>query len=292
MRRARQLPPEFDAAVFRTGDALAAGVNSERLRRSDLERPTRGVRAPAGSDDFVSAIAIVMRDDQHFSHVTAARLWGAPLPRAVQDDRRVHVTTVGTLRMRRPGVVAHRAVSAEVRVLNGLRLSAPASAWFECAGVIDRMALVAVGDHMVGRAGLATIDDLRRAIRPGSPHAVAARRAVELVRVGCESPMETWMRIAVIEAGFPEPELNIDVHDATGAFLGRVDLAWPRLRIALEYDGEHHRERDVFQHDQRRDNGFVVNDWTVIHATAADAVRPAVLFERLRQAFVAKGAAL
>lgn len=292
MRRARRLPPAIDATVFRTGDALAAGVNSERLRRSDLEQPTHGVRAPAGTDDFESAIAVVMRDDQHFSHVTAARLWGAPLPRSAQDDRRVHVTTVGTVRMRRPGVVAHRAVFADVRVLNGQRLSAPASAWFECAGLIALTALVAVGDHMVGRAGLATIDDLRRAIRPRSPHAVAARRAVGLVRVGSESPMETWMRIAVVEAGFPEPELNIDVHDGAGAFLGRVDLAWPGLRIALEYDGEHHRERDAFQHDQRRGNGFVVNDWTVIHATATDAVRPAVLFERLRQAFLAKGVAL
>ncbi|WJY01465.1 hypothetical protein [Curtobacterium sp. 458] len=230
-----------------------------------------------------------MRDDQHFSHLTAARLWGAPLPRAEQDDHRVHVTTVGTLRMRRPGVISHRAVSADVRVLNGRRLSSPAAAWFECAGLLDRTALIAVGDHLVGRAGLATIDDLRRAIRPGSPHAVAARSAVDRVRIGSESPMETWMRLAVVEAGFPEPELNVEVWDGEGVFLGRVDLAWPRLRIALEYDGEHHRERDVFRHDQRRDNGFVVNDWKVIHATAADAARPAVLFERLRQAFLARG---
>ncbi|WNY32760.1 hypothetical protein Q9Q99_10360 [Curtobacterium flaccumfaciens] len=89
----------------------------------------------------------------------------------------------------------------------------------------------------------------------------------------------------MVEAGFPEPELNVDVHDGAGRFLGRVDMAWPEFGIALEYDGDHHRERDTFRHDQRRDNGFVVNDWLVIHATASDAHRPAVLFERLRQAF-------
>ncbi|TCL81229.1 MULTISPECIES: hypothetical protein [unclassified Curtobacterium] len=46
------------------------------------------------------------------------------------------------------------------------------------------------------------------------------------------------------------------------------------------------RRRRTFQHDQRRSNGFAVNGWIVIHATAADTGRPAVLFERLRQAFV------
>jgi very-short-patch-repair endonuclease len=102
--------------------------------------------------------------------------------------------------------------------------------------------------------------------------------------------METWFQLAIVDAGFPEPELNVDVRDAAGLLLGRVDMAWPELRIAFEYDGDHHRERDVFHHDQRRDNGFVVNDWIAIHATSADAHRPAVVFERLRQAFEHRGA--
>ncbi|GAA1493592.1 hypothetical protein GCM10009627_19380 [Curtobacterium herbarum] len=144
---------------------------------------------------------------------------------------------------------------------------------------------MAVGDHVVGRSQLATIDDLRAAVVPGARHVVRARAALELVRVGSESAMETWWRLAVVEAGFDEPELNVDVHDDAGRFLGRVDMAWPDHRIALEYDGDHHRERDVFRHDQQRDNGFAVNDWLVVHATAADRARPTVLFQRLRQAF-------
>ncbi len=98
--------------------------------------------------------------------------------------------------------------------------------------------------------------------------------------------METRFRLAVVHAGFAEPQLNIDVLDEAGVFLGRVDMAWPEYRIALEYDGDHHREQETFRHDQRRRNGFEVNGWLVIHVTAADAARPAVMFERLRQAFV------
>lgn len=233
-----------------------------------------------------------MRSDQYFSHTTAARLWGAPLPKTMNGEQEVHVSTVGGgTRMRRPGVIGHRSAAGAFVELRGVRASEPAAMWFECAELLDVGALVAIGDHLVGAAALATVDDLGEAIRPGARHARAARFALALVRVGVESPMETWLRLAVVDAGFTEPLVNIEVHDPDGVFLGRVDLAWPELRIALEYDGDHHRHREAFHHDQRRDNGFVVNDWLVIHATAADAHRPAVLFERLRQAFAARAVA-
>ncbi|MBM7474241.1 hypothetical protein JOD51_000489 [Curtobacterium herbarum] len=288
MRTPRPLPDPWHERPFRVRDAVDAGITAERLRRRDLDIPVHGVRDRAGRrgfSEFVAAVALVMAPDQFFSHTTAARLWGAPLPRAAQDGE-VHVSTIGDgVRMRRPGVVSHRIAEPVLVELDGRRLSSPADTWFQCAGLLGVGALVAVGDHVVGRSQLATIDDLRAAVVPGARHVVRARAALELVRVGSESAMETWWRLAVVEAGFDEPELNVDVHDDAGRFLGRVDMAWPDHRIALEYDGDHHRERDVFRHDQQRDNGFAVNDWLVVHATAADRARPTVLFQRLRQAF-------
>jgi hypothetical protein len=285
----RPLPEPYRNTSFRVRDALRAGVNAERLRRCDLTVAVHGVRSPVGTADFLAAVELVMRPDQFFSHTTAARLWGMPLPRAIASEAVVHVSTLGDAgRMRRPSVVAHRVRSVSVVERDGHRVSAPADTWFACAGIVDLRALVAIGDHIVGRAGLSTIDGLRLAIPDGARRARAARAALDLVRVGAESPMESWLRLSVVEAGFPDPELNVEVRDADGAFLGRVDLAWPDLRIGLEYDGDHHRERETFWHDQRRDNGFAVNDWLIIHATAGDLHRPAVLFERLRQAFSAR----
>lgn len=288
MTRARPLPAQLADRPFRVAEALSAGVHAERLRRRDLRAPVHGVRVRAGgaSPDFIDAIAVVMRPDQYFSHTTAASLWGAPLPRSIEESGTVHVSTRGTeARMRRPNVVGHRSSTSTVVELGGRRLSSPADAWFECAGELGLGALVAVGDHLVGPSGLATIADLAAALVPGGRHVTAARHALDRVRVGSESAMETWFRLAVVDAGFPEPELNVEVLDDDGRFLGRVDMAWPEHRIALEYDGDHHRERETFRHDQRRDNGFAVNDWVVVHATAADRPRPALLFERLRQAF-------
>lgn len=280
------LPVPFGQTAFAVGDALRAGIGAERLRRSDLVRPVHGVRAPVGTAiSRIEAIGVVLRPGQRFSHVTAARLWGGPVPRALRDDDTVHVSSEHDVAMRRAGVVGHRSKSTEVASSLYGPVSPPALAWFECAETFSVEDLVALGDHLVGKAGLATLDDLAAVIRPGARGVRTARAALERVRIGAESAMESHLRLAVVGAGFPEPELNIDVHDDGGQFLGRVDMAWPAYRIALEYDGDHHRDQDTYRRDQRRNNGFTVDGWLVIHATAVDLARPAVLFERLRRAF-------
>ena len=278
----------FGPAPFRVSDALASGIPRHRLRRSDLAIPIHGVRAPSRlRPTLVEAVATVLRHDQWFSHSTAASMWGAPLPRNLAQDV-VHVSTASDRTMRRPQVIGHRCARPAVREHGVARVSSPARTWFECAEFLREEDLVALGDYFVGPAALATIDDLAAEIRPGARGARRARGALGRVRVGAESAMETAVRLAVVDAGFPEPELNVDVYDDSAVFLGRVDMAWTDRRIALEYDGDHHRDREQFRRDQRRGNGFTANDWLVIHATAADAARPAVMFERLRQAFLAR----
>lgn len=280
--------PSFGPSPFRVSDAVASGIPRHRLRRSDLAVPIHGVRAPSQfRPTLVEAVATVLRDDQWFSHSTAASMWGAPLPRDLAQDV-VHVSTASDRTMRRPQVIGHRCARPAVRERGIARVSAPARAWFECAEFLQEKDLIALGDYFVGPAALATIDDLAAEIRPGARGARRARAALGRIRVGAESAMETAVRLEVVGAGFPEPELNVDVHDDDGVFLGRVDMAWTDRKIALEYDGDHHRAREQFRRDQRRGNGFTANDWLVIHATAADAERPAVMFERLRQAFLAR----
>ncbi|RDI01360.1 hypothetical protein DEU32_102392 [Curtobacterium sp. AG1037] len=287
MSKPRALPVPFGQTVFTVADALRAGIGKERLRRTDLVVPVHGVRAPAGAEvGQVEALSVVLRDGQRFSHTTAAGIWGAPLPRGAGIDDVVHVSSDGTVAMRRRGVVGHRLPTSEVRDTPLGRASSPARSWFECADILSAVDLVVLGDHMVRRdRALATLDDLAASIVPGARGVRTARAALERIRAGAESAMETRLRLGVVDAGFPEPELNVDVLDSDGTFLGRVDMAWPEYRIALEYDGDHHRDQDTWRRDQRRSNGFTVNGWLVVHATAVDVARPAVLFERLRGAF-------
>jgi hypothetical protein len=289
----KPLPTQFTHTPFRTADACAQGVDRERLRRADLVVPARGARLPAGTTDFVQvamAIGLLLRPDQHLSHVTAARLWECPLPRSLATAAApLHVSTTGSGAIeRRAGIVGHRTAPdrAQVTTRFGLRMSTPAALWYECRSLLGVRALVVLGDHIIGPGKLATREDLERTIHPGDRGVVAARTALEQIRPGAESPMESVLRLIVVDAGFPEPALNIDVADARGVFIGRVDMGWADLRIALEYDGDHHRtDRETFSHDQGRRNAFVVEDWLTIHVTAPDISRPAGFLERLRQAF-------
>src|SRR5207248_5220280 len=103
-----------------------------------------------------------------------------------------------------------------------------------------------------------------------------------------ESPMETRLRLLLIRAGLPWPDVQYVVLDDDGRFVARVDLAYAHLRIAMEYDGDHHRDRDTFARDVRRQNALVQLGWTVLRFTARDVYRsPERVVAEVRTAFAA-----
>ena len=56
--------------------------------------------------------------------------------------------------------------------------------------------------------------------------------------------------------------------------LGRVDFAFPEIRLAIEVDGyEHHASLHAFQHDRARQNELVAAGWTVLRFTWDDITR-------------------
>ena len=83
-----RLPTAIGVGPFSVGRALALGVGVGRLRGADLERPFWGIRVPTGSErsivNMVDAYAERMSPGAYFSHITAARLWGIPLPFALE----------------------------------------------------------------------------------------------------------------------------------------------------------------------------------------------------------------
>ena len=57
-----------------------------------------------------------------------------------------------------------------------------------------------------------------------------ARAALELVRVGADSPQETALRLALLHAGLPEPELQLVLHPGR-ARSPDADLGWRQWRL-------------------------------------------------------------
>lgn len=114
-----------------------------------------------------------------------------------------------------------------------------------------------------------------------------ARAALELVDPGAESPRETWLRLLIIRAGLPRPQTQIGVRNEYGTVIAVVDMGWESLKIAVEYEGDHHRtDRRVFNRDIHRMDQLISLGWAVIRVTVEDT--PAVVLQRIRTALVGR----
>jgi len=114
----------------------------------------------------------------------------------------------------------------------------------------------------------------------GLPGAKRLRRLIELA-APAESPMETRLRWLLVSAGLPQPEVQVDLHDDDGEFLGRADLYYRQARLVIEYDGANHRERLVS--DDRRQNLLINAGYRILRFTAADIHgRPEVVVAQVR----------
>lgn len=280
--RPRPLPPALRDRAFDVHAADRAGVSRQRLRRSDLVRPTRSIRwprdRPPDAVQRIRALRPVLLPGQFISHVSAAVLWGLPVP--VDDGAPVHVTSpIPTAQPRRTGVVGHRITPDRADVVErwGMPASSPASLWVDCGAMLTTDELIVLGDAIVTEPRCrTTIDDLRTAlVRAGARAGVRKlRTAIELVRVGAGSPQETRARLAIVRAGLPEPELQVEVRDEAGSFIGRVDMAYPRHRVLIEYEGDHHRtDAAQWASDLRRYRAAERLGWVVVRWSRSDLTR-------------------
>ena len=98
-----------------------------------------------------------------------------------------------------------------------------------------------------------------------------ARRALSLVDAGAESPRETWLRLLLIRNGFPAPQTQIPVHDEYGQLVAVLDMGWEEMKLAVEYEGDHHRtDRRQFNKDITRLETLTDLGWIVVRVTAED----------------------
>lgn len=95
---------------------------------------------------------------------------------------------------------------------------------------------------------------------------VQLRRLVGLLDPRAESQPESWLRWFIVDWGLPLPEPQVWV-DIDGV-LYRVDLAYRRARIAVEYDGEEfHTTPEQREHDKARRKALREIGWIVIVVT-------------------------
>lgn len=89
------------------------------------------------------------------------------------------------------------------------------------------------------------------------------REAIDLMDAGGQSPKETWLRLLLIDAGFPRPQTQIPVYDAEYGW-AYIDMGWKDLLIGVEYDGEQHRTdprryaRDIAKHRMLQRRNWII----------------------------------
>ena len=202
------------------------------------------------------------------SHRTAAqafRLDGV-------DEEIVELTV--PLHCRWQGVAARTHRSGDLRrddvqIVDGMPTTTPsrtlADLGMVCSEeVVLRAVHSALRKKLTTRARLRLIcNDLARCGRAGIP--VLRRVLLEVASdPPTESDLETRGAILLQRLGWVEVRRQYEVSRAQGRSF-RLDFALPEIKLAIELDGSHHRERRQWLKDRRRDLELGRLGWTVVH---------------------------
>jgi len=274
---------------FIGSEALACGRLTRHRLRTRFVAIHQDVYVPAGTDltPLLKAQACWLRSRRRGVLVgfSAAAVHGAKWiscrrPAEIADDNR----------RRTPNVIA-RAVqldAAEIGERAGMRLTTPVRTaldllcWYPPDTAIPAVDALARATRLKVSdiEALAEFHRGRRGIR-------RARAALEMVDPGAESPRETWLRLLIIRAGLPWPQSQIAVRNEYGVVIAEVDMGWEALKIAVEYEGDHHRtDRRVFNNDIHRMDALIELGWIVIRVTVEDT--PASIIQRIRVALAGR----
>jgi predicted transcriptional regulator of viral defense system len=237
--------------AFTSQEALAAGYSVDEvrvaLRTRRWVRLRKGVYmeaarwAAAGERERHLALAAAVLEclaaGPVLSHASAARMHGFLVPDAAGQD--VRVTAVDQWRTGRGYRVARAALPHEdvVPWLGDVAVTSPARTLIDCSREWTLTAAVVALDAAL-HAGAVTRPQLLAAVRSARHRtgASAAARAVGLSDGRAESPWETEGRLAMLAAGLPLPELQVEIWDQHG-FVGRADGFYEEAAVAIEFDG-------------------------------------------------------
>ncbi|ORC02138.1 hypothetical protein [Mycobacterium persicum] len=276
-------------AVFLGSEA----VTSRKVTRHELQRWYRpvypGVYAPQRHNlslrDRTIGAWLWSGRRAVISGVAASALHGAQW---IDDDVAIELVWSNTRPPR--GLVARDEVLAddEITRVAGLPVTTLARTAYDLGRHLPRGQAVARLDALMRATPFSTEDVLLLATRyPGARGVRRLRAAVPLVDAGAASPRETWLRLLLIDAGFPTPSTQIPVQK-DWRLIAMLDMGWEKYQVAAEYDGDQHRtDRRRYAHDQRRLRTLAQLGWLVIRVIAED--RSEEVIARVRHALLARG---
>lgn len=265
----------MDWPIARAG-SVPADENWVRLHR--------GIYVPqvlAESVVIRAAAAITAVPGSVVSHETAAAVWRLELVHPSGID---HVIVPRA--RRRPSWSSLRIHAADLRAeevepWRGLPVTSPVRTLHDLARTADRLTAVwaieqALAARITDRAELS----VRRSRR--------CREFAVLADERSESPLETGIRLVLIGADLPAPELQIPFRN--GRF--RIDLGYREARLGIEADGRatHDLPAAIYA-DRRRANALNEAGWRLLRFTWQDLMhRPDYIVTSVRAALRSQAA--
>jgi hypothetical protein len=97
----------------------------------------------------------------------------------------------------------------------------------------------------------------------------------------------------IVLAGLPEPTVALRINYPDGTLRYRLDLSYPELKLAVEYDGRQHADDTTqWEGDVERDYWFENNGWMKVKVLAAGVFkRPERTLMRIRGGLAQAGRA-
>jgi uncharacterized protein DUF559 len=266
------VPTALRTGPFTYAEAIEVGVTRSRLRGRGYRRLGSGLYRWTGlketPDLTLRAVARRLPNGAAFSGSTAAWLHGMDMLPC--DPIEVTIPEpFGSSRLAGASVRRFDLTADDVVLLRGLPVTSALRTVVDLGGREPLTEGVVAAD-MALHAELVSIEELRAhlAQHPGRKGTARLRRVIEMAEPKAESPMETRLRMLLVLAGLPRPEVQVSLHDERGRFLGRADMFYPHARLAVEYDGGNHRDRLV--DDDRRQNRLIGAGFRLLRFTSPD----------------------
>lgn len=264
---------------FTRADLGALGMTESQLRQAVRAAEVRGVlrgvyvaaHVPDTLDLRAHAAARVVRPHHVATDRTAAWLHGIDTYVWGEHDVRPPIE-ICALRGHEPsGIPGVDGRTRDLRpqdimVVNGVSVTTPLRTALDLGCCLRRREAYAVLNAMAARYDLTREDYLRALPRYRRRRGVRQLRPLVLiVEPRVESVRESWVLLAIIDAGLPLPEPQYWI-EIDGVPTYRLDFAYPRLKVCVEYDGDewHERSPEQRERDEARRCWLRDHGWTVI----------------------------
>ncbi|NVI90247.1 hypothetical protein [Actinomadura sp. BRA 177] len=239
-----------------------------------------------------AALSGLLQHDAVVARRTAAWIWGLDvLPPGVNEaDWDVELITSRTSTSDPISPATVELPAGHIMEESDVRLTSTARTALDCSRWLPRSEAVAALDQFL-RKGVGTEELITMArTLPGYRGNKRLREIIRLADRGAASPGETWIRVSIVNTGFPRPRTQVPVMGPRGHPF-YIDLGYPEFRVGLEYDGErHHTGPQARARDTTRRRWLAKEmNWEVIPVTKDFLTHPAPYLEALLTALLHRG---